>query len=99
MKALGVRLVAITGTRGYNIQLASALTVIIGSRAGFPLSTTHIQVGSTIAVGMVEGKKMSETVNWMLFYKSFASWIVTMVIAGLTSAAIFSFVAYAPKNY
>lgn len=29
--------------------------------------------------------------NWLLFLKTAAAWVVTLVIAGLVSAAVFSF--------
>lgn len=45
ISAIGIKIAKITPSRGFNIELASALTVIIGTRLELPLSTTHCQVG------------------------------------------------------
>eukprot|EP01083_Nonionella_stella_P142013 438553_1 len=41
MKCLGVRMVYVTSTRGYCIELSSAIVIIICSVWGYPASTTH----------------------------------------------------------
>merc|ERR1712154_751476 len=48
MKCLGVKMAPMTCSRGYSIELASAIIVIIASNFGFPTSTTHAQVGATV---------------------------------------------------
>lgn len=42
--AIGVKIAKITPSRGFSIELGSAIMVIIGSRLEIPLSTTHCQV-------------------------------------------------------
>lgn len=66
MRAIGVKLTKITPSRGFAIELGSALIVIIGARLGLPLSTTHCQVGATIGVGLMEDKT---GVNWAIVPK------------------------------
>lgn len=36
-------------------------------------------------------------VNWKLFAKIFASWVITLPMAGTVAGLIFAFVAYAPS--
>merc|ERR1711924_427733 len=55
MNAMGVKLIAITPSRGSCIELGAALVVIYGTGQGWPLSTTHCQIGATVAVGLFEG--------------------------------------------
>merc|ERR1711937_86251 len=42
-------------SRGSCIELGAALVVIYGTGQGWPLSTTHCQIGATVAVGLFEG--------------------------------------------
>ena len=52
MNAMGVKLIAITPSRGSCIELGAALVVIYGTGQGWPLSTTHCQISATVAVGL-----------------------------------------------
>ena len=96
MAAIGVNMVKVTPSRGFSIEIGSALIVIIGSAMGLPLSTTHCKVGSTVGIGLAEGKN---GVNWSLLYGVFAGWIVTLFVCAVSTGVIFAFAAYAPKLF
>merc|ERR1719419_780980 len=93
IEAIGLRLTKLSPSRGFSIELGAALVVLTGSRLEIPLSTTHCQVGATVGVGMSEG---FGNVNWFLFAKVAAGWILTLIVAALVTAAIFSYATYAP---
>jgi len=94
MQAIGFELTKLSPSRGFAIELGSALVVLTGSRLEIPLSTTHCQVGATVVVGMSLG---CGQVNWMLFLKVIAGWIMTLVVASLLTAGVFSYAVYSPK--
>eukprot|EP00210_Caulerpa_lentillifera_P008056 g7693.t1 len=94
IRAMGVKLTKITPSRGFAIELGSAAVVVVGSSYGIPLSTTYCQVGSTVAVGLLEGYK---GVNFGLFTKMFGGWIATLIVASTLSAAFFAQGAYSPS--
>jgi sodium-dependent phosphate transporter len=98
IKAIGVKLCCITPSRGYSIELGSAIVIIIGSRLGIPLSTTHCQVGSTMGVAALDDLKKCSGINWRIALKVFAGWIITLVVVGSTSALITAQGIYAPTN-
>lgn len=56
IKAIGTKLAKITPSRGFAIELSSAVIIIIGSRLGIPLSTTHCQVGHSHALTPVRSQ-------------------------------------------
>ncbi|KAL4434398.1 hypothetical protein ABPG75_000839 [Micractinium tetrahymenae] len=106
MRVLGVKMTKLTNSRGYCVELASAIVVIIGSRYGLPLSTTHCMVGAVTGIGIVEsvsGRKPENATtgnkrafNWLLLVKFFLGWVATLVVAALTSAAFTAQGIYAP---
>jgi len=98
IKAIGVKLCCITPSRGFSIELASATVIIIGSRLGIPLSTTHCQVGATMGVAALEDLKKCSGINWNIAFKVFLGWIITLIAVGGTSALITAQGIYSPSN-
>tara|TARA_Y100000992_G_scaffold300030_1_gene267855 strand:- start:1599 stop:3074 length:1476 start_codon:yes stop_codon:yes gene_type:complete len=96
IKAIGVKMCKITPSRGISIELASALVIITGSRFEIPLSTTHCQVGATVGVALLEDPKKCSGINKMIFVKTLAGWIITLIVAGSTTALLVSQGSYAP---
>ncbi|CAN0056855.1 unnamed protein product [Ectocarpus sp. 12 AP-2014] len=94
--AIGVKIAKITPSRGFAIELGSAMMVIIGTRLEIPLSTTHCQVGATTGVALLEG---AGGVNGTVLGKSVFGWIITIIVCALTCSVIFAQGAYAPYVY
>ncbi|VDM35563.1 unnamed protein product [Hydatigera taeniaeformis] len=65
--------------------MGSAVTVLIASNLGIPISTTHCKVGSVVCVGRFRAKS---NVNWKLFIEIVVAWVVTLPISGGLSALI-----------
>ncbi|KAM9794624.1 sodium-dependent phosphate transporter 1-B [Syngnathus typhle] len=95
IQTMGRDLTPITPSSGFSIELASAVTVVVASNIGLPVSTTHCKVGSVVAVGWLRSKK---AVDWRLFRNIFMAWFVTVPISGLISAAIMAIFMYAFKS-
>ena len=94
IQAIGVRLVRITPSRGFCIELCTAITTITCSLTRLPVSTTHCQVGSTVALGLVDGKQ--DGVDWRLLGTVLLGWFITLPVTGLISGLLFSVVVYSP---
>eukprot|EP00803_Ostreobium_quekettii_P009672 evm.model.scf_943.5 EVM.evm.TU.scf_943.5 scf_943:46971-49011(+) len=94
IRAIGVKLVKMSASRGFAIELGAATVIVVGSRYGIPLSTTHCQVGATVGVGLLEGRK---GVNVLLLMKVIVGWIITLLVVGGTTAAFFAQGVYAPS--
>ncbi|XP_015827664.3 sodium-dependent phosphate transporter 1-A [Nothobranchius furzeri] len=91
IQTMGKDLTPITPSSGFSIELASAVTVVVASNVGLPVSTTHCKVGSVVAVGWLRSRK---SVDWHLFRNIFIAWFVTVPISGLISAAIMALFIY-----
>ncbi|MDX1650417.1 MAG: inorganic phosphate transporter, partial [Myxococcota bacterium] len=55
METVGRRITELTPSRGFAAELAAATTIVLASRLGIPVSTTHILVGSVLGVGLARG--------------------------------------------
>ncbi|CAK1548267.1 unnamed protein product [Leptosia nina] len=92
IQTVGEDLTSITPDTGFTIELGAALTVLVASKAGLPVSTTHCKVGSVVCVGYFSEK----TVDWSLFRNIIFAWVVTVpavaVIAALSMFALEEFV-------
>lgn len=85
IKTLGEDLTKITPSSGFCIEIGSALSVLIASNIGIPISTTHCKVGSVVFVGRFRSR---QNVDWKIFRNIIFAWLVTLPISGGISAAI-----------
>jgi len=93
IKAIGMKLIKVTPSRGFAIEIGAFLVVIIGTNLGIPLSTTHCKVGATVAVGMCESggrKNTGKGVNWRLMAKVGSMWVLTLLFASVIASSMFS---------
>jgi len=95
MAALGNRLTLQSPSRGFCIQLGAMFCVMVASRVGVPVSTTHCISGATIAVGLCNGT--TKAVNWKLVAIIFGGWLITCPAAGLITGMLFWGVVSSPK--
>lgn len=94
IKTIGVDICKMSPSRGYCIELSTALTVLIASISGIPISTTHCVVGAEIGLGLTENR---HNMNWFFLRKTFFMWIITILVTGLISAGLFSQGVYSPS--
>ncbi len=88
MKTIGKRITELTPSRGFCAELAAAATVVIASRLGLPVSTTHIIVGSVLGVGLARG---IAAIDLRVVLGIVTSWVVTLPIGAVTAAFFFFF--------
>ena len=98
IRAIGIKLACITPSRGFSIELGSSTIIIIGSRLGIPLSTTHCQVGATMGVASLENFRKCSGINWKIAWKVFFGWIITLVVVGGTTGLLVAQGIYSPSE-
>ena len=86
MQTIGTKITQLTPTRGYCATLAAAATVVLASRTGLPVSTTHIAVGAVIGVGMARGVG---ALDLRVIGGIVVSWVVTLPVGAVLAALFF----------
>ncbi len=88
MATIGTGITELTPSRGFAATLAAATTVVLASRIGLPISTTHTLVGAVLDVGLARG---IAALNLNVIRTIFMSWVITLP-AGAILSIIFYFI-------
>jgi PiT family inorganic phosphate transporter len=86
MQTIGTRITQLTPSRGFCATLAAAATVVLASRTGLPVSTTHIAVGAVIGVGLARGVG---AIDLRVIGGIVVSWVITLPVGGILAALFF----------
>ncbi len=86
MDTIGRKITTLTNTRGFSVDFAAATTVMLASKMGLPVSTTHAAVGGVMGVGLARG---IEAVNFRIIFEIILYWVLTVPAAAITSIVIF----------
>ncbi len=87
IETIGKKITELTPTRGFAAEFGAATTVVLASRLGLPISTTHTLVGAVVGVGLARG---IEALDLRTTRDIVISWIVTIPVgAGITIATFY----------
>ncbi len=84
---VGENIISLVPSTGFCAELATATTILIASRIGLPVSTSHALVGSVIGIGLISS---NQKVRWSTIKSVVLAWVVTLPVAAILSAIIFS---------
>jgi len=88
IETVGRKITELTPSRAFTAQIAAAITIVLASRLGIPVSTTHILVGSVLGVGLARG---IGALDLRVVGRIFTSWVATLPIAAALSIFFFYF--------
>ena len=91
METIGNKITEITPSRGFCATFAGATVVLVCSKMGLPVSTTHTLVGSVIGVGLARGLP---TLNLGIIKEIIISWVATVPFTGLLAAILFKIMLF-----
>lgn len=86
IETIGKKITELTASRGFTAELSAATIIVLASRLGMPISTTHTLVGAVLGVAFARGigaLNLSTTRDIVL------SWIVTVPAGAVLSIGIF----------
>jgi PiT family inorganic phosphate transporter len=84
-RTMSCRIARMNDGQAFTANLVTALLVILASRFGLPVSTTHVAVGAIAGVGIVNGSAARGVLSSIVL-----AWVLTLPIAALSSAAAYS---------
>lgn len=86
MATIGTGITDLTPSRGFAAQFATAITVVLASGTGLPISTTQTLVGAILGIGFARG---IAALNLSVIRNIVASWIITLPVGAFLAVIIF----------
>ena len=85
VKTMGQRITKLKPVGGFAAETGGAITLVIATRFGIPVSTTHTITGAIVGVGAAQ---RSSAVRWGVAGNIVIAWIVTIpASAGIAAIA------------
>jgi PiT family inorganic phosphate transporter len=86
MATIGKKITELTPSRGFAAEFGAATTIVMASKLGLPVSTTHTLVGAVIGVGFARG---IGAINTRVVSGIIASWFITVPFTAILAAGLF----------
>jgi PiT family inorganic phosphate transporter len=86
IETVGKKITHITPSRGFSAEFATATTVLVCSKMGLPISTSHTLVGSVIGVGLARG---IAALNLRVILSIVNSWLITIPATAVVTVLIY----------
>ena len=86
MATVGEKITELTPTRGFSAEIAAAMTVVLASYTGLPISTTQTLVGAILGVGLARG---IAAIDLRVVGNIFMSWVITLPAGAILSIMFF----------
>lgn len=84
---IGENIIPLQPSAGFCAELATATTILIASRLGLPVSTSHALVGAVVGVGLVQSIK---SIQFKTLQGIAWAWIITVPISAGLGASVFA---------
>jgi len=92
IQTIGSKITDITPSRGFAAEFGAATTIMVGTKAGIPLSTTHTVVGAVIGVGFARGMN---ALNLGIIWDIIKSWIYTIPFTAVLTMILYQVFKFA----
>jgi len=83
---IGENIIPLQPSSGFCAEIATATTILIASRLGLPVSTSHALVGGVVGIGLTQNWK---NVRLQTLKSIVLAWVITLPVAAGLGAIIF----------
>jgi inorganic phosphate transporter, PiT family len=90
---VGENIITLVPSTGFCAEIATATTILIASKVGLPVSTSHALIGSVIGIGLMS---TNQKVRWSTIKSVVLAWVVTIPVAAILGAVIFALLLLLP---
>ncbi|WGV23874.1 inorganic phosphate transporter [Halotia branconii] len=84
---IGENIIFLQPSSGFCAELATATTILLASRLGLPVSTSHALVGGVVGIGLVQN---INSIKFQTLQGIAAAWVITVPVSAILGATIFS---------
>ncbi|AFZ37716.1 phosphate transporter [Stanieria cyanosphaera PCC 7437] len=84
---IGEDIITLVPSSGFCAELATATTILLASRIGLPVSTSHALVGSVVGIGILQ---KTQKVQWQTIKSVILAWVITLPAAAILGIISFS---------
>lgn len=86
IETVGKKITDLTPTRGFAAEISAAMVILLASRLGLPISTTHTLVGAVLGIGLARG---IGALNLRILKDIVGAWVVTIPAGALFTIITF----------
>jgi PiT family inorganic phosphate transporter len=83
---IGENIISLEPSSGFSAELATATTILLASRLGLPVSTSHALVGAVVGIGLVKDWR---SVRFQTLKSIGLAWLITIPVTTILGATIF----------
>jgi PiT family inorganic phosphate transporter len=95
VQTLGMRLTRLKPRSGFCAETGAAISILLATWMGLPVSTTHVVAGAIAGVGSIQRVR---AVRWHIAGNIVMAWILTIPAAGITAAVAFYIIHWIVTN-
>lgn len=86
IETVGKKITELTPSRGFSAGFGASVTIVLASKLGLPISTTHVLVGAVLGVGFARG---IGAINLNTIRDIVVSWVITVPAGAILSVIFF----------
>ncbi|MEB3294004.1 MAG: anion permease [Synechococcales bacterium] len=83
---VGEGIIALQASSGFCAELATATTILLASKFGLPVSTSHALVGAVVGIGLIQDMRQ---VRWHTLRSIGFTWVITIPVSAGLGAIVF----------